>query len=83
MIRHARWSLALVLCLAGCKSEASQPSPLPSASAAPAAAAPLQPVSAAAGDVPTSEDFEQTALDQINPQNMEQELDKLEKDISQ
>jgi hypothetical protein len=74
------------------------PPPLPSAAAtaAPAAAAPAATTAVAtaaaaapattstvpAGDVPTSEDYEQTALNEINPQNMEAELDKLEKDIA-
>ncbi len=62
------------------------PPAAPSAAATAAATgAPAQPASAPAAatpsDIPTSEDFEQQALDEINPQNMEQELDKLEKDI--
>jgi hypothetical protein len=65
------------LSLAGCKKPAATtvPSAEPSASAAPA------PAPASTG-VPTSVDFEQQALDEINPQNMEQELEKLEKDIA-
>ena len=63
----------------GCK----KPAATTTASAAPSAAeappAPAQP--AAATGIPTSEDFEQAANDEINPQNMEQELEKLEKDI--
>jgi hypothetical protein len=63
--------------LAGCKksAEATAPSATVSAPAAPAAAPP------ASTGIPTTEDFEQQAQDEINPQNMEQELDKLEKDI--
>ena len=65
------------LSVAGCKkaSESTAPSATASASAAPATPA------AASTGIPTTEDFEQQALDEINPQNMEQELDKLEKDI--
>ena len=63
----------------GCKKPAATTtaSAAPSAAEAPPAAA--QP--AAATGIPTSEDFEQAANDEINPQNMEQELEKLEKDI--
>jgi hypothetical protein len=63
--------------VAGCKKsgEATAASATASASAAPSAAAP------ASTGIPTTEDFEQQAADEINPQNMEQELDKLEKDI--
>jgi len=65
--------------VAGCKKPAATTtaSAAPSAAEAPPAAA--QP--AAATGIPTSEDFEQAANDEINPQNMEQELEKLEKDI--
>lgn len=64
----------------GCKKPAATTTASATASAAeaPPAAAP-QP--AAATGLPTSEDFEQAANDEINPQNMEQELEKLEKDI--
>lgn len=65
--------------VAGCKKQTATTtaSAAPSAAEAPPAAA--QP--AAATGIPTSEDFEQAANDEINPQNMEQELEKLEKDI--
>jgi hypothetical protein len=65
-----------VLGIAGCKKsgEATAASAAASASAAPSAAP-------ASTGIPTTEDFEQQAEDEINPQNMEQELDKLEKDI--
>ncbi len=70
--------VSTALCAAGCKkaAEATAPSATASAPAAPAAAAPP-----ASTGIPTSEDFEQQAQDEINPQNMEQELEKLEKDI--
>jgi hypothetical protein len=73
-----------VLCLGGCQNSSSggATSAAASASAAPSAAAVAAPA-AVTGDIPTSEDFEQQAEDEINPQNMETELDKLEKDISQ
>ena len=41
------------------------------------------PAPAPAAGLPTPEDYEQQAIDQINPQNMDSELDKLEKDIGQ
>jgi len=69
--------VAACLSVAGCKkpeSTATASSATPSASAAP-------PAAPASTGIPTSEDFEQQALDEINPQNMEQELEKLEKDI--
>ncbi|HVW29393.1 MAG TPA: hypothetical protein VHC69_28705 [Polyangiaceae bacterium] len=68
------------LCAAGCKKSAETTAASASASAS-ASAAPA-PAPASTG-IPTSEDFEQQALDEINPQNMEQELEKLEKDIEQ
>jgi hypothetical protein len=69
--------VSTALCIAGCKkaAEATAPSATVAASAAPSAPPP------ASTGIPTSEDFEQQALDEINPQNMEQELEKLEKDI--
>ncbi len=65
------------LLAAGCKkpTETTAPSATVSATAAPA------PVAPASTGTPTEEDFEQQALDDINPQNMEQELEKLEKEI--
>jgi hypothetical protein len=74
VIRQLSWPLAVLVLVVGCNKEAPAPAPAPSAAAS-AAPAP------AATDIPTPEDFEQAALDQINPQNMEQELDKLEKDV--
>ena len=53
------------------------------APAAPAAATSVAANTAAPGDLPTSTDYEQAALDEINPQNIESELDKLEKEIAQ
>jgi hypothetical protein len=54
------------------------PTPDPAAimTAAATAAAP-----AGGGDLATMEDFEQQALDEINPQNLEKELDSLEEQI--
>jgi hypothetical protein len=74
MIRRLLLPALVVLAFTGCKKAETEPPPLPSASAAPAAAP-------AIAEVPTPEDFEQQAIDQINPQNMETELDKLEKEI--
>ena len=76
MSRSALWIAFAALALGGCNKAAPTPPPLPSASAA-ASAAPAAP----SGDIPTPEDFEQEAIDQINPQNMAAEIDKLEKDI--
>jgi hypothetical protein len=55
---------------------------VPSATATAAAVAASAAAAVVTGDLPTSEDYEQKAQDEINPQNMETELDKLEKDIA-
>jgi hypothetical protein len=74
---------ALFVCgmLAGCRkpSAATVASAAPSASEAPAAAPLAAPASTG---LPTSEDFEAAAGNEINPSNMEAELEKLEKEIS-
>jgi hypothetical protein len=69
---------ALFFCgmLAGCK----KPAAATVASAAPSVTAAPAPAPASTG-LPTSEDFEEAAGNEINPSNMEQELEKLEKDI--
>jgi hypothetical protein len=56
------------------------PTPDPAAimTAAATAAAPAAP---AGTELATMEDFEQQALDEINPQNLEKELDQLEEQI--
>ena len=77
MIRRYLLPCAVVLALTGCKKGDAEPPPLPSTTAAPAPAAPT------VSEPPTSEDFEQQAIDTINPQNLEAELDKLEKEIGQ
>ena len=74
---------ALVVCgmLTGCR----KPSAATTASAAPSASEAPPPVAAAAPastGLPTSEDFEEAAGNEINPSNMEAELEKLEKEIS-
>jgi hypothetical protein len=78
--------------LAGCKAKSDAPTEPPAlpATAAPAAPAPptaattaAAPAPAATADLATSEDYEQQAIDQINPQNIDSELDKLEKEIGQ
>jgi hypothetical protein len=89
---------ALVACNKEDKSAGEPPALPPAAPAAPAATtaaatAAAAPATAAApvaantatptGDLPTAPDFEQAALDEINPQNIESELDKLEKEIAQ
>ena len=62
----------------GCqkKSDAPPPAPAPVVSAEPVEA--LDP---SGGGVPTVQDFEKQADDEINPQNLEQELDRLEREI--
>jgi hypothetical protein len=86
----------LGLLLAGClavtackkKEETEElPTPLPStAPVATAAPAPTpEPAATAAADpqdIPTVEDFEEEAAEDITPSNMEDELDKLEKEIT-
>lgn len=60
------------------------PTPAPTAdptAMAAAAAAAAAPAAAGGGDLATPEDFEQQALDEINPQNLEKELDTLEEQI--
>jgi hypothetical protein len=65
--------LLIAVAVVGC-GKSGGTSPAPSAAASTSAA----PSSA---DIPTSEDYEQVALDQINPENMEQSLVQLERDI--
>jgi hypothetical protein len=59
------------------------PPPPPAATPAPAPVPTPAPAQAAApgSDIPTPEDFEQQAENEINPQNLEAELDRLEKEI--
>lgn len=90
MNRKPLWLLLSVLSLSACKEKATEPPPLASAAAAPAPTPPpaATPVATAAAPapaatLPTPEDYEQQAIDQINPQNMDSELNKLEKDIGQ
>jgi hypothetical protein len=71
-------AVGLSMSMTGCK----KPTAAAAASAsASASAAPVASDVPSTG-IPTSEDFEQQASDEINPQNMEQELEKLEKDIT-
>lgn len=73
------WLLSGGLLLLGCD-KAAEPAP----SATSTAAAPTEPARAAAEpEVPTSADFEDEAEKQITAQNLEDELDKLEKEISE
>jgi hypothetical protein len=75
MIRKHLGIAALALAVGACQNKGAEPAPAASVAAPVASAAPPS------TDVPTEEDFEQTALDEINPQNMEQQLDALEKQI--
>lgn len=79
MIRRVIVLACVAMPFTGCKAKPADPAAAPSASVAPAAA----PATAAAtgGDIPTEEDFEQEALDQVNAQNLEAQLAKLEADI--
>lgn len=76
MIRKHLALVALGLFVLACQNKGAEPAPAASAAAAPVASA-----APARTDLPTEEDFEQQALDEINPQNMEQQLDALEKQI--
>ncbi len=80
-MKHWYCCLALVSVVA-CKSHSGEPAPKP-APAAPSAVAsvrtPPKPVSLAS--IPTPEDFEEEAEQQITPQNLEGELDKLEQEL--
>lgn len=90
MNRVALFLVAVPLALAACKkADNQQAAPAATAAATTAAAAaapaptadPAPAAPAAGGDLPTAEDFEQQALDEINPQNLEKELDTLEEQI--
>jgi hypothetical protein len=72
-------SLALLVTV-GCKQE--QPTPETTAPETPQAETPAA-VAPAAGemDIPTPEDFEEEATEDITVENMEQELDRLEAEI--
>jgi PBP1b-binding outer membrane lipoprotein LpoB len=78
---HAKLLLvAFAMAFAGCKkTDAPAPAASTTATAVPTTTAPAAAVDP--NDIPTSEDFEQEALDQINAQNLDTELDKLERDI--
>ena len=74
--------IALALCASVMSCDKDKPStPTTATSAAATTAAPSSSV-AAASDVPTEEDFEDEAEQKITPENADQELDKLEKEIS-
>ena len=71
-----------LLAAAGCKQEQPEPEPAPAAvptqTAAPAVE---QPATAVPDDLPTVEDFEEEAAEDITVDNMEEELDRLEAEI--
>ena len=96
MNRTALLLALLGLASFGCKkpddappAPAAIPAPPPPPAAVPPApapvvtapAAPTAPAAAPGTDLPTPEDFEQIAENEINPQNLEAELDRLEKEI--
>jgi hypothetical protein len=80
-------SAGLALLLADCKSPPSSTETAAPPAAPPVSATPV--VSASAAGTPDNEglmasvDFEDEAAQEISPKNYEQELDKLEKDVSQ
>jgi len=77
---------ASLLALAACRSKADQvalPAPPPASSPAPATPAPLPPPRAEPPNLPTSEDFETAAARDISSKNLEQELDKLERELKE
>ncbi|MEZ4227132.1 MAG: hypothetical protein R3B13_39705 [Polyangiaceae bacterium] len=81
-------SVLVALAAFGCeKKEEPTPAaaPAPAASiAAPSDTAGAEPTAAAdEGDIPTEEDFEDEAEQQITASNLESELDKLEKEIGE
>ncbi len=79
--------LAVLLSLAGCSKQKSEPSP--SAERAPAAeSTPAERASAAPPapqpeppELPTESDFEQEATEKITGSNLERELDQLEREL--
>lgn len=80
----------VVLPLAACekKDEPKPPSTTPAATATPAATTPAatEPASASAEDgseIPTEQDFEEEAEQKVTAENLESELDKLEKEIGE
>ncbi|MFZ5891347.1 MAG: hypothetical protein ACOY0T_09875 [Myxococcota bacterium] len=78
----------LMLIAAACRSrnDAAPPSPAPSAPSVPAStSAALPPTAAPRAEppaLPTLEDFEESASQEISGKNLEQELDKLERELT-
>ena len=75
-----------LLALAACRSHADQVAPpAPSAVSSPALAAPAPPPQPRAEppNLPTNEDFEEAAARDISSKNLEQELDKLERELKE
>jgi hypothetical protein len=81
-------ALALALVLGACDKQ-DEPRPTTSTSPSPAAddkSGTTEPASAQVddtADIPTEQDFEEEAEQQITAQNLEEELDKLEKEIGE
>lgn len=73
-------SVVLLFGAASCKKKASNASPTAATSAA-ASAGPAS--SVADSQIPTKEEYEEEAAQKVTPQNMNDQLDKLEKEINQ
>ena len=90
MSARARSLVLFILVAAGCDKKSDAPPPAPTAvGAAPTPAAPAPaatPITTATMDgevVPTEEDFEEEAERGITAENLEAELDKLEREIGE
>jgi hypothetical protein len=83
-MKRLAFALACLALLAACNKD--KPEPSASAPAAPATTAAPPQASVASGSdqagVPTEEDYEDEAEQKITAENADQELDKLEKEIS-
>jgi hypothetical protein len=84
-VKHALYLGAMALLLLACEQKSDAPAgPTNTRGATTVAAAPMTaaPV-AAADDIPTEEDFEEEAAKEITADNLESEIEKLEKEIGQ
>jgi hypothetical protein len=80
-----QWILALsLLLIVGCtkKKEETKETAQDETEATASAKAEVEPASAVPGALPTEEDFEEEAEKAVTVENMEAELDKLEKEIA-
>lgn len=84
MIRRIACVVIVGASLGGCN--AKQPPPSPGASASPTPVPVRAPIAAAvapaaSSDIPVVEDFEKKALEEVDPQNLDAMMTKLEADI--